>query len=183
MVRIDDGHIEKLIENADNPHFSPDGTRIAFQNNDNEIFIANADGTNPKRLSDEKDLELGGWSPDSNQILYSQSREEPDPSLLFIVTVNPAFDENQKFPKKKIRVPIQFLDETFGTNGKSILFSGHTGGKRWHIYRLYLENERLIQLTFGNFIDAYPREWRDPLLVSPQELTLTLWREIKTLSK
>ena len=179
VINIDDGQIKKLIENAWIPHFSPDGSRIAFQRHDDQIYVANADGTNPWRLSDEKDVELGGWSPDSKQILYSHPGAQPDPWLLFIVTVDPVFDQNQGFPKRKIRMPIRFADATFGADGKSILFSGHGGAKRWHIYRMYLEDERFIQLTFGEFVDNYPHEWKSPLPVSPRGKVPLLWGEIK----
>ena len=179
VVRIDDGHIEKLIENARNPHFSPDGTQIAFEGYDDQILVANADGTDQWVLSEEQGVELEGWSPDSRQILYSQQRARWDTWLLFIVTVKPAFDENQGFPKRKIRMPIRFADPTFGADGKSILFSGHGGGKRWHIYRMHLEGERVVQLTFGEFIDYYPHEWRSPLPVSPRRKVPLLWGEIK----
>ena len=179
VINVDDGQIEKLIEHAANPRFSPDGTRIAFQSHNGQIYVAYADGTNPWRLSDEKNLELGGWSPDSRQILYSQPRGQLDTWLLFIVTVNPIFDGNQGLPKKKIRMPIRFADPTFGVDGKSILFSGHGGAKRWHIYRMYIEEERVIQLTFGEFIDYDPHEWKSPLSVSPRKKVPLLWGEIK----
>ena len=178
-ITVDGRNVKKIVENAYNPQFSPDGQRIAFQGDNDQIFVANADGTNPWLLSDEKDLELGGWSPDSRQILYSQPRGQPDPWLLFIVTVDPVFDGNQGFPKKKIRMPIRFADATFGADGKSILFSGHGGAKRWHIYRLYIESERFIQLTFGEFVDYYPQEWKSPLSVSPPGKVPLLWGEIK----
>ena len=179
VINVDDGQIEKLIEHAGNPRLSPDGTRIAFQSHNGQIYVANADGTNPWRLSDKQDLELGGWSPDSRQILYSQPRGQLDSWLLFIVTVDPVFDGNRGFPKRKIRMPIRFADATFGADGKSILFSGHGGGKRWHIYRMYLEDERFIQLTFGEFVDYYPHEWKSPLSVSPRKTVPLLWGEIK----
>ena len=179
VVRVDDGQIKKLIENAGEPHFSPDGTQIAFQGHDDQILVANADGTDPWVLSEEQGVELGGWSPDSRQILYSQPRGQLDTWLLFIVTVNPIFGGNQGFPKREIQMPIRFADETFGADGKSILFSGHSGGKRWHIYRMYLEDERVIQLTFGEFIDGYPHEWKSPLPVSPHGKVPLLWGEIK----
>ena len=179
VVRIDDGQIKKLIENAWKPHFSPDGRRIAFQGHDDQILVANADGTDPWRLSDEKDLELGGWSPDSRQILYSQLGGPLDPQVLFIMTVDPVLDGKQENPKREIQMPIWFGTPTFGADGKSILFSGHSGGKRWHIYRMYLADERVVQLTFGEFIDDYPQEWRAPLSVSPRRKVPLLWGEIK----
>ena len=179
VININDGQIKKLIKNAWKPHFSPDGRRIAFQGHDDQILVANADGTDPWVLSEEQEVELNGWSPDSKQILYSQPRGQLDTWLLFIVTVNPVFDGNQGFPKREIRMPIRFADPTFGADGKSILFSGHSGGKRWHIYRLYLEDERFIQLTFGDFIDTDPQEWKSSLLVSPRGKVPSLWGEIK----
>lgn len=179
VINIDDGQIEKLIEHAGNPYFSPDGTRIAFQSHNGQIYVANADGTNPWMLSDEKGVELGGWSPDSRQILYAQPRGQLDSWLLFIVTVDPGVDGNQGLPKRKIQMPIRFADPTFGADDKSILFSGHGGGKRWHIYRMYLENERVVQLTFGEFVDDAPQEWKSPLSVFPRKKVPLLWGEIK----
>jgi serine/threonine protein kinase len=57
------------------PHLSPDGTRIVFESNRNGrlvIFIANADGTNARPLTDAG---LGGagsprWSPDGRSVVY-----------------------------------------------------------------------------------------------------------------
>ena len=179
VISIDDGHIKKLISNAFTPRFSPDGKWIGFLSNNNQLWVANADGTNPRQLSDEEDVELGGWSPDSRQILYRQLGGPLDPQILFILTVNPVFDDKKAVPNKEIRMPIWFTDPTFGADGKSILFSGHGGGKRWHIYRMYLEDERVIQLTFGEFIDYYPHEWKIPLPVSPRGKVPLLWGEIK----
>ena len=76
-------------------------------------------------------------------------------------------------------MPIRFADPTFGADGKSILFSGHGGGERWHIYRMYLEEERVIQLTFGEFVDYYPHEWKSPLSVSSRKKVPLLWGEVK----
>lgn len=179
VVRIDDGHIEKLVENAFSPRFSPDGRWIAFLANNNQLWVANADGTNPRQLSREGEVELGGWSPDSRQILYWQLGGPLDPQVLFIMTVDPVLDGKQEVPKKQIRMPVWFGDATFGADGKSILFSGHGGGKRWHIYRMYLEDERVVQLTFGEFLDYYPHEQKAPLPVSPRGKVPLLWGEIK----
>jgi Tol biopolymer transport system component len=59
-----------------NPQFSPDGRRIAFESTRSgsmEIWVANADGSNPTQLTD-----FGGpltsaarWSPDSQQIVFN----------------------------------------------------------------------------------------------------------------
>jgi Tol biopolymer transport system component len=57
------------------PAWSPDGTRIAFvaeRDNNGEIFVMNADGSNPQRLTantlyDDTPV----WSPDGQQIAYT----------------------------------------------------------------------------------------------------------------
>jgi Tol biopolymer transport system component len=61
----------------DRPAWSPDGTRIAFRQNDSatdhDLYTINADGTNPTRIVDvagESDIFYVRWSPDGNLISY-----------------------------------------------------------------------------------------------------------------
>lgn len=63
-----------------NPHFSPDGKRIVFPSNRSgymEIWIANADGTNPVPLTSMRAALSGGpnWSPDGSHIAFDSSRD------------------------------------------------------------------------------------------------------------
>jgi Tol biopolymer transport system component len=61
--------------------FSPDGTRIAYQSNaegENKIFVMNADGSNPRRLTTTADTtaeDSPGWTPDGSRIVYSAGRD------------------------------------------------------------------------------------------------------------
>ncbi|PKL83047.1 MAG: peptidase S41 [Ignavibacteriae bacterium HGW-Ignavibacteriae-3] len=61
-----------------NPQFSPDGKQIAFSGaryGNNDIFVMNAEGGTPKRLTfhSAQDI-ISGWTKDGN-ILFSTSRE------------------------------------------------------------------------------------------------------------
>ena len=65
------------------PRWSPDGTQIAFSRyvakgnmHSSELFIINADGTDPQRLTDNNvsDTYLS-WSPDGQHIAFAGNRE------------------------------------------------------------------------------------------------------------
>jgi len=61
------------------PAFSPDGTRIAFASNradnNNEIYVMNADGSGLRRLTDHPAADLiPTWSPNGTQIAFVSDR-------------------------------------------------------------------------------------------------------------
>ena len=88
FVMNDDGsRRHQLTQNAtaldEEPRWSPDGTKIAFtrfmagkqQQTTAELFIINADGTNPQRLTHNNFLDnTPSWSPDGRQIAFSSGR-------------------------------------------------------------------------------------------------------------
>lgn len=57
-----------------NPCWSPDGKQIAFasaRNGEQEIFIMNADGTEPQQITDSPGMkDFPCWSPDGTQIAF-----------------------------------------------------------------------------------------------------------------
>jgi hypothetical protein len=64
------------------PELSPDGTRIVFvrfEESGEQIYVMNADGSNPVQLTDDAD---GGfqptWSPDGSRIAFVSGREDDD---------------------------------------------------------------------------------------------------------
>ena len=88
-VAVADGRARRVLRaphlNEYDVAWSPDGTRIAFAaSNSREatfrarIWVVNADGTAPKRLSPLEDPEERSlmWSPDSLRLVFVRSREQ-----------------------------------------------------------------------------------------------------------
>ena len=88
FVMNDDGsRRRRLTQNTtaldEGPRWSPDGTKIVFtrymdktqQQTRAELFIINADGTNPQQLTHNNFLDnTPSWSPDGSQIAFSSGR-------------------------------------------------------------------------------------------------------------
>ncbi|MYE89078.1 hypothetical protein F4X33_08810 [Candidatus Poribacteria bacterium] len=190
FVMSPDGENIKQITHlkwAGAPRWSPDGKRIAFETDDFEIerqvYVVDADGRKPWRVSSPKAntaMFLGGWSPDGKQILYREAIESrSDKSRPVIATLDLVRREVIRW--KRVPVPKgTFSTSDFSADGQSILFSSQQNGDDSdEIYRFVLASRQLIQLTNSPGRDAGPHQWNSRLSVSPQELTPTLWGEIK----
>ncbi len=68
-----------LTEGGDNPSWSPDGSQIIYaghDGHDKEIFIADADGSNPVNISNSDfDDDMPDWSPDGTKIVFVSNRD------------------------------------------------------------------------------------------------------------
>jgi uncharacterized repeat protein (TIGR01451 family) len=74
-----------------NPAWSPDGTKIAFASNRDgnyEIYLMNADGTNPQRLTTSAGADRApAWSPDGTKIIFSSERDGGN-SEIYVMNVD-----------------------------------------------------------------------------------------------
>jgi dipeptidyl aminopeptidase/acylaminoacyl peptidase len=60
--------------------WSPDGTRIAYQNpiaDERGIFVANPDGSDAARMTEGANDAWPSWSPDGTRIVFSSTRYDP----------------------------------------------------------------------------------------------------------
>ena len=69
--------------------YSPDGKRIAFaasSNGNSDVFVCNADGSDPRRLTDDPATDGSPtWSPDGRRIAFVSNRSgHPQPHYSFL---------------------------------------------------------------------------------------------------
>ena len=176
---------------ASKPKWSPDGTRIAFEAGSNkvrQIYIVNADGSDRWQVTDVGGRDtaiLHGWSPDGQQILYTETIDGRfDDVFLMVATLAPNEPGwiQQVFGELAISLLIPVIGSAFSPDGKSILYVGKKDD-HWNIYRLPHPKGNKQQLTDDIHDNFAPHEslheWNPRLSVSPQELTPKRWVEIK----
>ena len=79
------------------PHFSPDGTTIAFTGEDDgnvDVYTVTAGGGVPKRLTFHPGADrVAGWTPDGKQVLFSSGRnsESGRTGQLFTIPLDGVF--------------------------------------------------------------------------------------------
>jgi len=77
-VSVWDGTYRKLVDDdVDNAVISPDGSRIAFTNAHDEIWLIGSDGEDPRRilvLDKGEQLAHFAWSPHGQRLVYIRSR-------------------------------------------------------------------------------------------------------------
>jgi len=124
---------------------SPDGRRIAFisdSSGSSEIWICNADGTKPMRLTDMR-AGLSGvpdWSPDGKWIAFDSNQYGGGD--IFVVNAEGG-------PVRRITTDV--TDEVvprWSRDGRWIYFGSYRGGS-WQIWRMPPDGGSAIQITKG----------------------------------
>ena len=188
--------ITDLYAFASRPKWSPDGTRIAFdadfdkpgQGKPRQVYIIDADGSHRWQVSSasgQNTTILHGWSPDGQQILYTQTVDGRfDDVFLIVATLSPNEPgwRRQVFSKLGISLLMPVIGSAFSPDGKSILYVGKEKD-HWNIYRNLRQEGIRQQLTddiHNNFAPhESPHEWNPRLPVSPRKLAPRRWGKIK----
>jgi len=144
-----DGSGEIRLAKGSAPSWSPDGSQIAFVDfvdSRPEIFVMNADGSAPLRLTDNRDVSPS-WSPDGRQIAFMSSRDgnaeiyvmNRDGSAVTRLTTNSALDD----------------EPSWSPDGRQIAFTSNRDGND-EIYVMNADGSSQTRLTNSPTTDRSP---------------------------
>jgi tricorn protease len=92
IVSREGGEARRLTAGAGNetdPHFSPDGTQIAFTgeyDGNVDVYVVPAAGGVPRRLTYHPNADtVAGWTPDGNRVLFASSRASANSARLYTI--------------------------------------------------------------------------------------------------
>jgi len=127
------------------PQFSPDGSKIVFTSARSgetfDIWIVNADGSNPVQLTDRKGRGDGAprWSPDGDWIVFDSQRPDGFEEISVV-------DATGGRPRQLTTEPCQNEVPNWSRDGKWIYFGSDRTG-RFEIWRVLLSGGKAERVT------------------------------------
>lgn len=121
------GKETKLIENAFNPDYSPDGKRIAFDASwvgPRRIWVVDGQGHNPRQLTSDSSEAVTHvrprWSPDGIRIVFQNiERTKFDVRIVDLQTGRTVWVTNDA---------VQDINPVWSPSGRHVFFSSYRGG-------------------------------------------------------
>jgi TolB protein len=148
FVQQPDGGTVKLKtiegEMATGVAFSPDGKRIAYSLADGEsaqIFVANADGTSPKRLTDTRYgiNSSPSWSPDGKRIAFVSNRGGSP--QVYVMNADGSGVKRLTFQGNYNQTP------SWSPRGDLIAFTARDERNAFDLFTVNVETGKIIRLT------------------------------------
>ncbi len=115
--------------------FTPDGKKLAYVKERGDLWLADADGKNPRRLFSHWDAPSYDFSPDSRWLVYAQNDEwfNSDIWLLPLDGTRPAFNLS--------RHPDNDYSPVWSPDGKKIAWTGRRDNGEIDIHYVWLRAE------------------------------------------
>jgi Tol biopolymer transport system component len=146
------GREKKLIENAFNPDYSPDGKHLAFDASwvgPRRIWVVDSQGHNPQQLTSDSSEAVTHvrprWSPDGEKIVFQNiERTKFDVRIVDLATGRFVWVTNDA---------VQDINPVWAPTGEYVYFSSYRGGGI-NIWRVYVGDDGTPaglpqQLTIG----------------------------------
>ena len=166
------------------PHFSPDGSRIAFTSNRSgtpEVYVMRIEGGDPKRLTwYPAPSQARGWTPDGSRVLYASTRETAPRGYDRLWTVSP-----EGGPSTLLPAPWAY-DGAYSADGRRIVvdrvtrwdweWRSYRGGQNTPLTILDLASLEEVRLPNERTMDRYP-VWVDGTIyfVSDRDWAANVW--------
>jgi len=154
LMNPDGTGVTRLRVFGSDPMLSPDGTKIVYCSQRetiySEIYVVNADGTGPKKLTNINSGDACGpaWSHDGTKIAFyafAQTSPSRNPGIWVM-------DADGSNPK---RLTEHGMDPTWSPDGRQIAFASHRDGI-FQIYVMNSDGSNVRRLTKHNSEDSNP---------------------------
>ena len=149
-----DGSGQEWLAAGNWPTWSPDGARISYTSyaNGERIYVMNADGTRPQRLTDGQYDSEGAWSPDGEKIAFASERDED--AEIYAMNADGSGQERLTDIEGHDHWP-----PTWSPGGDRIAFTSDGAEEVGEIYVMNADGSGLTRLTHNPASDAFPA-WR-----------------------
>jgi TolB protein len=141
--------------NQSQPSWSPDGSRIAYQSDQDadHIYLMSADGTGAHRVTNDPAPETEpAWSPDGRWIAYS--RRLPGSEIRELWLVRPDGSGRRRLTARAQSA----YEPAWSPDGRTIAFASKPETGRYEIFAVGVDGKRLRRITFSNE-DAFEPAW------------------------
>lgn len=168
-----------------NPHFSPDGSKIAFTaqyDGNTDVYVVSAEGGQPKRLTwHPGNDQVTGWSPDGNEVLFVSGRKgvPTKSSTFYTINVDDGFPKKHKIPRAATGEissdnsyiayqPVSFWDPEW---------RNYRGGQAKPIWIVDLETNELQTTPRANRERHIDPVWMNGIVyfLSERDYTMNIW--------
>ena len=159
VVDVKSGSAKQITEGNDwndsDPHWSPDGTRIAFVSNrtgkeydlnrNTDVWVISADGGALTKISDHEEADNSPrWSPDGKTIAYvGVVRQRDHPKIWLAPTAGGAASVLAENGLDLIPGGLEWAND-----GKSLYFEAGVKGET-HLFRIDVAKKSAVQVTSG----------------------------------
>jgi tricorn protease len=186
IVNRDGGDARRLTSGVGrefNPHFSPDGTQIAFSgeyDGNIDVYVISASGGVPRRLTYHPGADVViGWTADGKRILFNSSRDSyADSGRLYTMALDGSLPEVLPLPTAE--------DGSYSANGSHIAYvpvfhwqaawKRYRGGQMTKIWIADLSDSSIVKVPHDNSNDFNPMWVGDKVyFLSDRNGPVSLW--------